>query len=293
MRYVTKNQLLFVLPALVVLITIIVFPLAYNIYLSVSNWNFRMRGSVPEFAGASNFLAAFSDERFYNSLSKTFYLVIALPIELMFGLGLAFLLQEEFRGRRLISSIILVPLGLSDAVVGLIWGLVLVPNYGPFDLFMRTFGLWQLFGYSEPISPTVEYPMQSIILADVWQWTPFFFLTLLAAIATLPGEPFEAARVDGASTLQQIRRLTIPMLKPAIGVTLLIRLMDIFKSFGIPYVLTRGGPGFASEVTSLYIFNQGLQFLNLTYACALTLIVIVIVSVALTVFVRIYGFEFR
>jgi multiple sugar transport system permease protein len=293
MRYVTKNQLLFLLPALVVLITIIVFPLAYNIYLSVSDWNFRMRGSVPEFAGASNFLTAFSDERFYNSLSKSFYLMIALPIELIFGLGLALLLQEEFRGRRLISSIILVPLGLSDAVVGLIWGLVLVPTYGPFDLFMRTLGLWQLFGYSKPISPTVEFPMQSIVLADVWQWTPFFFLTLLAAIAALPGEPFEAARVDGASTSQQIRRLTIPMLKPAIGVTLLIRLMDIFKSFGIPYVLTRGGPGFDSEVTSLYIFNQALQFLNSTYACALTLIVIVIVSVALTLFVRLYGFEFR
>jgi multiple sugar transport system permease protein len=292
MKYVTKNQLLFILPALVVLIAIIVFPLAYNIDLSVSNWNFRMRGSVPEFAGASNFLEAFSDARFYNSLSKTLYLMTALPIELLFGLGLALLLQEEFKGRRLISSVILVPLALSDAVVGLVWGLVLVPTYGPFDLFMRTFGLWQVFGYPEPISPTVVYPMESIILADVWQWTPFFFLTLLAAISALPGEPFEAARVDGASTLQQIRRLTIPMLKPAIGVTLLIRLMDIFKSFGVPYIMTRGGPGFASEVTSLYIFNQALQFLDLTYASALTLVLVIIVSVVLTLFVRIYRFEF-
>ena len=292
MKYSTKNQLLFILPILLVLIAIIIFPLAYNIYLSVSNWNFRMRNSVPEFAGVSNFLAAFSDARFYNSLSKSLYLITELPLELLFGLGLALLLQEEFRGRRVISSLILVPLALSDAVVGLVWGLVLVPTYGPFDLFMRTFGLWQVFGYAEPISPIIQYPMASIILADVWQWTPFFFLTLLAAISALPGEPFEAARVDGASSLQQIRRLTIPMLKPAIGVTLLIRLMDIFKSFGIPYVLTRGGPGFDSEVTSLYIFNQALQFLNLTYSAALTLIFIVIVSVVLTLFVWIYGFKF-
>jgi multiple sugar transport system permease protein len=291
-KYLTKNQLLFILPTLLILITIIIFPLLYNIYLSASSWNFRMRGSTPEFVGVSNFLAAFSDYRFFNSLSKTFYLMSAVLLELLFGLGLALLLQEEFKGRRLISSFILLPLALSDAVVGLVWGLVLVPTYGPFDLFMRSLGLWGILGYAKPISPMIEYPMETIILADVWQWTPFFLLTLLAAIAGLPGEPFEAARVDGASSLQITRYLTIRMLKPAIGVTVLIRLMDIFKSFGVPYVLTRGGPGFSSEVASLYIFNQALLFLNLTYAATLTLILIILVTVILTIFVRTYGFKF-
>jgi multiple sugar transport system permease protein len=135
--------------------------------------------------------------------------------------------------------------------------------------------------------------METIILADIWQWTPFFFLTFLAGLAALPVEPMEAARVDGASSFQIARHVTIPMLKNVIGVTILIRLMDVFKSFGIPYILTKGGPGFASEVVSLYIFNQALQFLNLTYAAALTLIVIVIVTMLVMAFVRIYKFEFR
>jgi multiple sugar transport system permease protein len=293
MGYLTKNRLLFVLPTLVILILIIAFPLMYNIYLSVLRWQIRFRGALPTFIGAGNFLSALSDFRFYNSLSKTFYLLIfAVPIELSFALGLALLLQEEFRGRRLVSSFILLPLALSDAVIGLVWGLVLVPTYGPFDLMMRTLGLWEKLGFAKPISPMIEYPMQTIVVADVWQWTPFFFLILLAALAALPVEPFEAAKVDGASSLQTIRHLTIPMLKQTIGVALIIRMMDIFKCFGVPYVLTKGGPGFASEVTSLYIFNQALQFLNLTYAATLTLVVIVLVTVLLTAFVRIYRFRF-
>lgn len=293
MGYLTKNRLLFVLPTLVILISIIAFPLIYNIYLSVLRWQIRFREATPTFIGAENFLSALSDSRYYNSLSKTFYLMVfAVPIELFFGLGLALLLQEEFKGKRLVSSFILLPLALSDAVIGLVWGLVLVPTYGPFDLMMRTLGLWEKLGFAKPISPMIEYPMQTIVIADVWQWTPFFFLILLAALAALPAEPFEAAKVDGASPLQTTIHLTIPMLKQTIGVAVIIRMMDVFKSFGVPYVLTKGGPGFASEVVSLYIFNQALQFLNLTYAATLTLIVIVLLTVLLTAFVRIYRFRF-
>lgn len=290
--YLTKSRLILILPALITLILVIFFPLIYNIYLCFLRWRIGTR-EPPQFIGLGNFITIASDLRFYNSLGKTLYLLIEIPIEFAFGLGLAFLLQEEFRGKRLISSVILLPLALCDAVVGLVWGLVLVPTYGPFDLIMRSLDLWRILGFTKPISPAIVYPMETIILADIWQWTPFFFLTFLAGLAALPIEPIEAARVDGASSFQIARYVTIPMLKNVIGVTILIRLMDVFKSFGIPYVLTKGGPGFASEVISLYIFNQALQFLNLTYAAALTLIVIVIVTILVTAFVRIYKFEFR
>lgn len=285
--------LLFVLPALIILVAIIIFPFVFNIYISFHRWNLRFRGALPEFIGVSNYAKAFSDPRFFNSLSKTFYMLfLAIPIEFLFGFLLALLFYEPFKGRRILSILILFPLALSDAVVGLVWGLVLVPTYGPVDFFMRAFGLWKMLGYSKPISLTMTYPMEMVILADVWQWTPFFYLVLLAGLASLPGELLEAAEIDGAAKHNIIRHIMLPMLKPIIGVALIIRITDVFKTFGIPYVMTKGGPGFASEVVSLYIFNQALQFLNIAYAATLTMILIVLITVVLTVFVRGYKLKF-
>jgi len=293
MRFLKNPLLIFILPALITLIFIVAFPFAFNIYISFTRWDLRFRGAMPQFIGVDNYIKAFQDARFINSLSKTFYLLsVAVPAEFAFGLLLAWFFYEPFRGRRLLSAVILFPLALSEAVVGLVWGLVLVPTYGPVDYFMRIFGLWGLLGYKKPISLTMTYPMEMVILADIWQWTPFFFLVLLAGLASVPSELLEAAEIDGASRAKILRHVMLPMIKPVIGVTLVIRIMDIFKTFGIPYVMTKGGPGFASEVVSLYIFNQALQFLNIAYAATLTMIVIVIISIILTVFVRVFGIRF-
>lgn len=283
----------FILPALIALIIIVAFPFVFNLYLSFMKWDLRYRGAIPEFTGITNYLKVFQDPRFFNALGKTFYLLsIAVPVEFFLGLILAFMFFEPFKMRRLLSAIILFPLALSEAVVGLVWGLVLVPTYGPLDLFMRTFGLWELLGFGKPISLVTTYPMEMIILADVWQWTPFFFLVLLAGFASVPKEILESAEIDGASRASIIGHVMVPLIKPVIGVALVIRIMDVFKTFGIPYVLTKGGPGFASEVASLYIFNQALQFLNVTYAATLTMMMIIIITIILTVFVRGYGIKF-
>jgi len=288
-----RTKFSFIIPAIFVILAIVVFPLIYNVYLSFYKWGVRFRGAVPEFVGFENYLNAMSDPRFRNSLEKTFYLLIgAIPIQLLLGFLLSLLLWEPLRGRRVISALILLPLALSDAVVGLIWGLTLVPTYGPLDYFMRVLGLWRLLGFEKPVSLTITFPMETIIVADIWQWTPFFFIVLLAALAAIPRDYIEAAEIDGASKLQMVRFVLLPMLKPIIGITLMIRIMDIFKSFGVPYVLTKGGPGFASEVVSLYIFNQALQFLNITYAATLTLLVIIVVSLLLTAFMRGYKLRF-
>jgi len=286
-------QLIFILPTLMVLIAIVIFPFAFNVYISFHRWNLRFRGAIPKFAGIANYVKAFLDPRFHNSIFKTLYLLaVAIPLEFILGFLLALLFWEPFKGRRLLSTLILFPLALSDAVVGLVWGLVLVPTYGPLDYFMRIFGLWHLLGFEKPISLTMTYPMEAIIVADVWQWTPFFFLILLAGLAAMPYELIEAAEIDGAGMPQIIGHVMLPTLKPIIGVALIIRMMDIFKSFGIPYVMTKGGPGFASEVVSLYIFNQALQFLNIAYAATLTMIVIILITMILTIFVRRYRFRF-
>ena len=285
--------LIFILPTLILLVAIIIFPFVFNVYISFHRWNLRFRGALPQFIGVDNYIKAFKDPRFFNSLSKTLYmLVIAVPVEFAFGFLLALLFYEPFKGRRLLSILILFPLALSDAVVGLVWGLVLVPTYGPFDYFMRATGLWSILGYKKPISLVMTYPMEMVILADVWQWTPFFYIVLLAGLAALPAELLEAAEIDGASKSSIVSHIMLPMLKPVIGVALIIRMMDVFKTFGIPYVMTKGGPGFASEVVSLYIFNQALQFLNIAYAATLTMIVIVLITIIMTAFVRGYGVKF-
>lgn len=276
-----------------VLSAIIVFPFVFNLYLSLQKWDIRFRGAIPEFIGITNYLKGLSDTRFFNSLSKTFYMLsLAVPLEFFFGFLLALFFYEPFKGRRLLSLFILFPLALSDAVVGLVWGLVLVPTYGPVDYFMRTLGLWELLGFKKPISLVTTYPMEMIIVADIWQWTPFFFIVLLAGLASLPKEIIESAEIDGAAKFNIVRYIMMPMLKQIIGVALIIRIADIFKTFGLPYVMTKGGPGFASEVAPLYIFNQALQFLNITYAAALTIILILIITMVINVFIRGYRLKF-
>jgi multiple sugar transport system permease protein len=278
---------------LTVLSAIIVFPFVFNLYLSLQKWDIRFRGAIPEFIGITNYLKALSDTRFFNSLSKTFYMLsLAVPLEFFFGFLLALFFYEPFKGRRLLSLFILFPLALSDAVVGLVWGLVLVPTYGPVDYFMRTLGLWELLGFKKPISLVTTYPMEMIIVADIWQWTPLFFIVLLAGLASLPKEIIESAEIDGAAKFNIVRYIMMPMLKQIIGVALIIRIADIFKTFGLPYVMTKGGPGFASEVAPLYIFNQALQFLNITYAAALTIILILIITMVINVFIRGYRLKF-
>jgi multiple sugar transport system permease protein len=157
---------------------------------------------------------------------------------------------------------------------------------------MRILGLWDLLGFKKPISLVTTYPMEMIIMADIWQWTPFFYIVLLAGLASLPREIIEAAEIDGAARFNVVRYIMMPMLKQVIGVTLIIRITDIFKTFGLPYVMTKGGPGFASEVASLYIFNQALQFLNVTYAATLTIILIAAITIVINVFIRGYRLKF-
>ena len=293
MRSPKSLFIIFILPSLVILSAIIVFPFLYNLYLSFQRWDIRFKGATPEFIGITNYLQAFSDARFFNSLNKTFYMLsLAVPVEFLFGFLLALFFYEPFKGRRLLSFFILFPLALSDAVVGLVWGLVLVPTYGPVDYFMRTLGLWELLGFKRPISLVTTYPMEMIIVADIWQWTPFFFIILLAGLASLPKEIIESAEIDGAAKFNMVRYIMMPLLKQISGVALIIRIVDIFKTFGLPYVMTKGGPGFASEVASLYIFNQALLFLNITYAASLTIILILIVTVVINVFIRGYGLRF-
>jgi len=279
-----KYGYMLVMPAIAILLALNLFPLIYDIFLSLVNWQIRFAGSQPTFAGASNFATVVTDPRFYNDVGVTLALIaVVVPVENFLGLGLAMLLSRKIRGSRVIGSIIIMPLALSSAVAGMIWSILLFCSFGPVDSILELLGIWRTCA-----NPLWNYPIQSIMVADIWQWTPFFFLIFLAGLSSLPREPLEAAQVDGASAYQTFRHVTLPMLAPVMGVGVILRMMDVFQTFGVPYILTGGGPGVTSETIALYIYRAGLGFFNLTYAAALALVLLVVVSVLITLFVRIY-----
>jgi multiple sugar transport system permease protein len=282
-----KFALLLFLPCLLILLGVVIFPLAYSVGLTFVHWNMRFAGTAPTLAGVDNWVRAFADARLLNALGNTVLLVVvAIPVECFLGLAVASMLQARFRGKFLVTALVLLPVTISEAVTGLVWGLMLDATYGPVMYILRVLGF-----LSQGYDIRFHYPMEMVILADIWNWTPFFIIIFLAAISALPVEPFEGAEVDRATTWQTFRYLTLPMLLPVMGIALIIRLVDAFKTFGVPYVLTMGGPGTASETISLYIFYEGTKFFDMVYAATLSWVLIIIVNIVVNLFIRAYRFK--
>jgi multiple sugar transport system permease protein len=226
----------------------------------------------------------FSDQFFLSALSHTFeYAAIALTIEFLLGLALAMLLHGTIRGRNLFRALLLVPLMLAPVVVGVIWRLMLNSNFGALNGTLKRFGF-----HAEALTWTAspKLAMASVIIADVWQWTPFMFLILLAGLQAIPQEPYEAALVDGSTAWQTFRYVTLPLLKPAILIALLLRTMDLLRVFDHIFILTEGGPGFATETLSLYIYRTAFRFSNFGYAAAMSFVLLVLTNLISVAYIR-------
>ncbi|HEY3103725.1 MAG TPA: sugar ABC transporter permease [Pyrinomonadaceae bacterium] len=211
------------------------------------------------------------------------YAAIALTIEFLLGLGLALLLDSQIRARNIFRVLLLVPLMLAPVVVGVIWRLMLNSNFGAVNATLKSFGVnTDLLTWTA--SPKLA--MASVIIADVWQWTPFMFLILLAGLQAIPQEPYEAALVDGSSPWQTFRHVTLPLLKPAILIALLLRTMDLLRVFDHIFILTEGGPGFATETVSLYIYRTAFRFSNFGYAAAMSFVLLLITNIISLAYIR-------
>ncbi|MBI3695359.1 MAG: sugar ABC transporter permease, partial [Acidobacteria bacterium] len=194
------------------------------------------------------------------------------------------LVSREFRGRRVLRSILLIPMLLPPVVVAVIWRLILNPEFGVLNGTLRSLG----FNTAKLTwAASEKTAMLSVILVDVWQWTPFMFLLLLAGLQGLPVEPFEAAVVDGASGWQVFRRLTLPMLRPVIAIAVLLRGMDLLRVFDQIFILTQGGPGFATETVTLYIYRTAFRFYNFGYAAAMSFVLLVATTLIARAFLRV------
>jgi multiple sugar transport system permease protein len=273
---------LMVLPAALILFAITIYPLLYSLRISFFRYDLTAGGD-PVFIGLGNYSRLlFEDPRFWASLGKTAYLVIAgIAIQMVLGLALASLLSQLRRARAAMTSLILIPVMMAPVVVATQGVVIYNAEYGPLNYLLNRLGLPGLVWLGDR-----AIALQTILLTDVWQWTPFVALIMAAGMTALPTELYEAAEVDGASRWQMFRQLTLPLLQPLIIVVVLLRLMDIFKMFDYVYVLTRGGPGSATETLSYYNYLQGLQFFSFGYAAAMSFVQIIILSIVAAVLVR-------
>ena len=270
---------LLIAPAIAVLLALSIYPLFYAIRISLQTESAAgVRWSLQ------NFARLVTDTFFLTALAHTFvYAATALTIEFLLGLGLAMLLNSRIRGRGLFRATLLAPMMLPAVVVGVVWRLMLNPNFGAINGTLKSIGL-STDALTWTASPKLA--MVSVIMADVWQWTPFMFLILLAGLRAIPQEPYEAALIDGSTAWQTFRHITLPLLKPAILIALLLRTMDLLRVFDQIFILTEGGPGFATETVSLYIYRTAFRFSNFGYAAAMSFVLLLITNVISMGYIR-------
>ena len=275
---------LLVAPALVVLLTLSIYPLLYSITISLQQQT--TSGVVWSLV---HFKRLASDGFFQTAMAHTFvYAIVALTCEFLLGLGLALLLNQQIRGRGLFRASLLVPMMLPTVVVGVVWRLLLHPNFGAINGTLKQFGI-----STEHLTWTAapRLAFLAVIAVDVWQWTPFVFLVLLAGLQAIPQEPYEAALIDGSTRWQTFRHVTLPLLKPAILIVLLLRTMDLLRVFDQIFILTEGGPGFATEMISLYIYRTAFRFFDFGYAAAMSFVLLAVTNVISVVYIRLLQAE--
>ena len=275
----TSLPYLLIAPTVAVLIGLSIYPLIYAIKISLQTGS----GEAARWSLA-NFARMATDSFFLEALAHTFiYAAVALTFEFLLGLGLAVLLDRPLRGRTLFRSALLIPMMLPPVVVGVVWRLMLNPDFGAINGTLKGAGIG-----TESLTWTASpmLALASVIGVDIWQWTPFMFLVLLAGLQAIPQEPYEAAVIDGSSAWQTFRHVTLPLLKPAILIALLLRTMDLLRVFDQIFILTEGGPGFSTETVSLYIYRTAFRFSDFGYAAAMSFVLLVLTNIVSVGYIR-------
>lgn len=274
-------------PALGTILLVAIFPLGWTVWESLHRHDLRMPWLGRPFVGLANYGAILWDGRFWGAIGHTaFFATTSVLLELALGLFLALAMNRALRLRGLVRAAVLVPWSIPTVVAALLWRFMFDSQAGIVNAAMVDVGL-----ADHPIvwfirASTAWVP---VILADVWKTTPFVALLLLAGLQNIPGELYEAAATDGAGAWWQLRHITIPLLRPAILVTLIFRTLDAFRVFDLIYVLTGGGPGTSTEPIALYTFNTLLQNLEFGYGAALSVVVFVITFALALAYVRWLG----
>lgn len=273
---------LLALPAVLLIAALTAYPLAYSLWVAFVNYDFLVPGH--DFVGLRNFVQVVSDPVAQSALLVTVVLsTLCVAIEFLLGLALALLMERPLAGRGLVTSVLIIPLFISPVIVGQFWALLLQRPFGPVDYLLGV-----LIGHPLDINWLSAFPWNfgALILADVWQWTPFMFVVLLAGLTALPQEPYEAAAVDGANGWQAFRHVTLPQLVPMMLLAVTFRLLDAVKLFDTIFMMTGGGPGTSTYTASFYLYQTGFQHFHLSQATAGSWIFLVLTAAVVGVLVR-------
>ncbi|WP_299417444.1 sugar ABC transporter permease [uncultured Sulfitobacter sp.] len=274
---------MFVAPAALVMLLALFYPISYMIWGSFRDWDPSQSLSETEFVGLANYAKLLVDPAFHASFWVTIvFAFTVVTVEMVLGVGLALLLDRNIRGMSVLRTLFILPMMIAPVVVGLVWRYMYHQTYGTFNRFLESIGL-------EGINWLGQNPLLSVILADIWQWTPFIFILSLAALQSLPKSALEAARIDGATGWQQIIHIKIPLMLPVLIVTMLLRLIDAFKVLEVILVLTGGGPGLSTEILALRIARTAREFRELGEAAAMSnylLMLLMVLTLGMFAFTR-------
>ncbi len=275
-----KIHTLFLIPSIIFLLTMAIYPLGFNIYISLHNWD--LQSGEIHFVGSAQYAKLLSDARFLNALRNTLtFVIVAVTLELVIGLGYALVLNREIRGKRIFRTVFLLPMMLTPIVIGYIFMMLYHGDVGVINHMLNMIGLPKVNWLG-----STSMSLLSAILVDVWQYSSLMILILLAGLQTLPVDCFEAAEVDGASRWRSFRDLTLPLMKPIIAVAVLIRSVDAFKIFDIIYILTEGGPGTSSEPISMYAIWEGFRYFNIGYGAAIAMTLVLMTAMVTSQLLR-------
>ena len=271
---------LIALPGMVVLVLLVVGPL---LYMFVNSFFLKTLATPlpPRFAWFQNYGALFSDQRFWNAFLKTMVImVIGIPVQSVLALVIALLLNKKFPGSRIIVALFLIPVMITPVVAGFEWKIILDNRFGPLNYLLGFFGIHPQAWLAEP-----ALAMASILIMDTWQWTPFVTLVLLAGLAAIPKQVYEAASVDGSSERETLWRVTMPLLRPVFTLVILLRIIFIFKIFDPVQILTGGGPGIATETLSLLTYIIGFKNFNVGMSATIAVVQLIVITIIAKVFI--------
>lgn len=279
--WIDRNiRYLFSLPAVLFVALMVVFPLGYTAWLSLHEWS--MSGTTPpKWVGLANYAELLVDSRFWEAAWHTIYFSFGVVlIEMVLGVLLAVLLNRSFRFKNLVRTLFLLPMVSTPVAIAMVWMLIFEPTVG---LANHLLGLLGIAPQAWLTSSQTVLP--SLMLVDIWEWTPMITLIVLAGMTTLPSEPYESAVVDGATRWQIFWKITIPMLIPTIVVAMLLRMIDALKTFDLIYATTQGGPGTASETLNTYGYLLGFGFFKIGLGSALIMLFLLLVALVSLIFV--------
>ncbi|MFN8455063.1 MAG: sugar ABC transporter permease [Anaerolineae bacterium] len=279
------SEYVWVLPLLLILLLVNIFPLAYSLYLSLQRWN--LISNVREFIGLKNFIDLLTSDFLYQVVRTTLIytgssVVVQLILGFMLALAVNTALERELPFIGSLRVMLMIPMTISPLLAGFYFKLLYSPQFGAINQILRTFGLPEPLWAHDP-----KLALMSLVIADTWLWLPFVFTLLLSGLRTFPKDVLEAAAIDGANRLQVLRYVTIPMMMPIILVVMLMRTIDSIKYLDLIYIITRGGPGAATEILAFYTYRTGFNDFEMGLSSAIAYLELICILALVIVLLRI------